>query len=77
VSLDPGRSYELMPADYALRAVALDRGRHRLRLEYAPGGLYAAAVVSAIAWAAWLGTALVFLRRLRFNRRLRTNPSTA
>jgi hypothetical protein len=66
-----------MPADYALRAVALDRGRHRLRLEYAPGGLYAAAVVSAIAWAAWLGTALVFLRRLRFNRRLRTNPSTA
>jgi hypothetical protein len=77
VSLDPGRSYELMPADYALRAVALDRGRHRLRLEYAPGGLYAAAVVSAIAWAAWLGAALVFLRRLRFNRRLRTNPSTA
>jgi len=71
VSLDPGRSYELMPADYALRAVALDRGHHRLRLEYAPGGLRAAAVVSAIAWAAWVAAAVVFLRRLR------SNPSTA
>jgi uncharacterized membrane protein YfhO len=71
VSLDPGQSYELMPADYALRAVALDRGRHRLRLEYAPGGLRAAASVSAIAWTAWVVTVLVFLRRLRFN------PSTA
>jgi hypothetical protein len=71
VSLDPGQSYELMPADYALRAVALDRGRHRLRLEYAPGGLRAAASVSAIAWTAWVVAVLVFLRRLRFN------PSTA
>jgi len=71
VSLDPGRSYELMPADYALRAVALDRGHHRLRLEYAPEGLRAAAMVSAIAWAAWVGAAVVFLRRLR------SNPSTA
>src|SRR5882672_3395849 len=67
VSLDPGRSYELMPADYALRGVALDRGRHRLRLEYAPRGLHAAAVVSAIAWAAWIAAALVFLQRLRSN----------
>jgi hypothetical protein len=71
VSLDPGQSYELMPADYALRAVALDRGHHRLRLEYAPGGLRAAAFISALAWVAWAGAALVFLRRLRFN------PSTA
>jgi hypothetical protein len=70
VSLDPGHSYELMPADYALRAVALDRGHHRLRLEYAPGGLRAAAIVSAIAWIAWAAT-LVFLRRMR------SNPSTA
>jgi hypothetical protein len=71
VSLDPGHNYELVPADYALRAVALDRGHHRLRLEYAPGGLRAAAVVSAIAWIAWAGAALVFLRRMR------SNPSTA
>jgi hypothetical protein len=68
VSLDPGRSYELTPADYALRAVALDRGRHRLRLEYAPDGLRAAAIVNGMAWAAWIGAALFLLRQRRSNR---------
>jgi hypothetical protein len=63
VSLDPGRTYELMPANYALRAVALDRGHHRLRLEYAPDGLRGAAIVSGIAWAAWVGAVLVLLAR--------------
>ena len=57
--------YELMPANYALRAVALDRGKHRLRLEYAPAAIRIGAVVSALAWIAWISAALVFWRRER------------
>jgi hypothetical protein len=59
------RRYQLMPADYALRAVALDRGKHRLRLEYAPLAFRVGAVVSAIAWAAWIAAAFLLWRRER------------
>jgi hypothetical protein len=37
--------YELMPANYALRAVALDRGKHRLRPEQAPLAFHVAALL--------------------------------
>jgi hypothetical protein len=60
--------YELVPANYTLRAVALDRGKHRLRLEYAPSALYAGAVVSLLAWAAWIGAAIVLWRREKASR---------
>ena len=60
--------YELVPANYTLRAVALDRGKHRLRLEYAPSALYAGAVVSILAWAAWIGAAIVLWRREKASR---------
>lgn len=59
------KSYELMPANYALRAVALDQGKHRLRLEYAPRAFRLGAVVSTMAWAAWVLAVLVFWRRQR------------
>jgi hypothetical protein len=55
--------YEIMPANYVLRGVALDRGKHRLRLEYAPAAFALSAVVSAIAWAAWLLAVFVLWRR--------------
>jgi uncharacterized membrane protein YfhO len=55
--------YEIMPANYVLRGVALDRGKHRLRLEYAPAAFALGAVVSAIAWAAWLLAVFVLWRR--------------
>jgi uncharacterized membrane protein YfhO len=55
-------SYRLMPADYALRAVALGRGHHRLRIEYAPRLFYAGAFLSLLAWPTWLLT-LWFCRR--------------
>ena len=58
-------SYELMPANYALRAVALDRGKHRLRLEYAPRAFHVGAVVSAVAWATWIAAAVLLWRRER------------
>jgi len=47
-------SYELVPADYALRAVALERGTHRLRVAYAPPAYRIGVAVSALAWLAWL-----------------------
>jgi hypothetical protein len=54
--------YRLVPADYALRAVALGRGHHHLRIEYAPRLFYVGAIISALAWPAWI-FALVLLRR--------------
>jgi hypothetical protein len=45
--------------------VALDAGRHRLRLEYAPAAFRAGAAVSALAWAAWLLGIVVLQRRER------------
>ena len=56
-------SYRLMPADYALRAVALGRGYHHLRIEYAPRLFYLGAVVSALAWPAWLLALWLLTRR--------------
>lgn len=56
------QTYEVMPADYVLRAIPLPAGSHHLRLEYRPSALafgawvsagslllYAAAVISLIA----------------------------
>lgn len=57
-------SYRLVPADYALRAVALGRGHHYLRLEYAPRLFYIGAWLSALTWLAWIA-ALLLLRRAR------------
>jgi hypothetical protein len=64
----PGSSqsrYEIMPANYVLRGVALERGRHRLRLEYAPFAFPLGAVVSALAWAGWLLAVALLWRRER------------
>ena len=57
--------YELMPANYALRAIPLERGKHRLRLEYAPGTFLVGGVISAAAWVAWILAALLLWRRER------------
>jgi hypothetical protein len=54
--------YRLVPADYALRGVALGRGHHHLRIEYAPPLFYLGALLSALAWPAWIA-ALVLARR--------------
>jgi hypothetical protein len=56
-------SYRLVPADYALRAVALGRGHHHLRIEYAPRLFYVGVVVSALAWPAWLLVLWILRRR--------------
>jgi len=46
--------YEVMPADYCLRAIPLAAGRHLLRVEYSPSGFRIGKWVSIAAWAAFL-----------------------
>jgi hypothetical protein len=46
--------YEVMPGNYALRAIPLSAGNHRLRLEYAPSAYPIGWVLSGLAWLAWL-----------------------
>jgi hypothetical protein len=62
----PGSSasdYEVMPANYALRAIALGPGKHRLRMEYSPVNFRIGLAVSLLAWAAWIGAVLLLRRR--------------
>ena len=51
--------YEVMPADYALRATPLAAGHHLIRFEYMPTGLWAGLAISALAWVAWFGLFLL------------------
>jgi hypothetical protein len=58
--LEPGPQshYDVMPANYALRAIPLAAGRHHLLLEYAPIGYKIGkwvSIVSALAWLALMG----------------------
>jgi hypothetical protein len=52
----PGSSqaaYDVLPADYVVRATPLAAGRHRIQFDYEPRGLAAGLWVSALAWAVW------------------------
>jgi hypothetical protein len=48
-------SYQIMPADYILRAVPLQAGHHRLRMVYDPTSFTIGVWLSVIAWAIWAG----------------------
>jgi uncharacterized membrane protein YfhO len=64
----PGSSasdYEVLPANYALRAVPLGAGKHHLRMEYAPAGFRIGLLVSALAWLAWVAGFVLLRRRER------------
>ena len=60
----PGSSqarYQIMPANYCLRAIPLAAGHHFLRIEYSPLGFRIGKVVSIAAWAIFIvlaGTAV-------------------
>jgi hypothetical protein len=47
--------YEVMPADYALRAVPLSAGQHRFRMEYRPLAFTIGMWVSIVSLAAYIG----------------------
>ena len=54
--------YDLLPADYIIRAVPLAAGHHLLRLDYMPAWFRAGMVVSVLAWLLWI-LGLLRLRR--------------
>jgi hypothetical protein len=55
--------YDILPADYILRAIPLQAGHHRLRVVYAPPAFPIGVAVSAAAWALWLGGFYVLRRK--------------
>jgi hypothetical protein len=50
----PQSHYEIMPANYCLRAVPLQAGHHKILMEYAPRGFRIGWWISVVATAAWL-----------------------
>jgi len=54
--------YEILPADYIVRAIPLSAGHHHLEVAYAPPSFRWGLIISGFTWAGWLG-ALVWLRR--------------
>ncbi len=61
------KSYEILPANYVLRAIPLARGHHELLVEYVPRGLRLGIAVSILAWLLWVILAF----------RLRRQPAAA
>ncbi len=59
------QTYDVLPANYILRAVPLTAGHHRLRLEYRPRTLTMGIVVSVVSALAWLGMVMGLRRRSR------------
>jgi hypothetical protein len=56
------QKYEVLPANYILRALPLGAGHHKLRMEYVPAGFALGKWISVTAWLAlfgWTGTMLV------------------
>jgi hypothetical protein len=54
----PGSSqdaYQILPADYVVRAIPLAAGHHHLIVEYAPPSWPIGLALSTVAWLAWLG----------------------
>jgi hypothetical protein len=50
----PQSQYEVMPANYCLRAVPLKAGHHKILMEYAPGGFRIGRWISIVATTGWL-----------------------
>jgi hypothetical protein len=61
----PQSRYEIMPANYCLRAVPLQAGHHKILMEYAPRGFRIGRWISITATAAWLAALGWLLARKR------------
>jgi hypothetical protein len=58
--------YKLLPANYFLRAIPLDAGQHRIRIEYAPWAFTVGKWCSLVAWSLFLMAVLgLMLDRLK------------
>ena len=62
---NPQQHYELLPANYVLRAAPLAAGRHHIRIEYAPSLFPAGVCVSLVSALLFLGAVAWYARRPR------------
>lgn len=58
-------SYEVLPANWVLRAIPLQPGKHHILLEYVPAGFVVGRYVSLMAWGLWLVLTGVWWRKSR------------
>jgi hypothetical protein len=56
-------SYEILPADYIIRAIPLAAGHHHLVVEYAPASFRIGLIISGVAWLAWATLMATSFRR--------------
>jgi hypothetical protein len=68
------KQYDVMPADYVLRAVPMTAGKHRLELVYEPRTWRAALALSGVGAAMWLG---LLVLRLMLRRRAAAGTAPA
>jgi hypothetical protein len=59
----PQRHYEVLPANYVLRAIPLAAGDHRILLEYAPAGYVYGRWISLAAWISFLFACVFYAAR--------------
>jgi uncharacterized membrane protein YfhO len=57
--------YQIMPANYCLRAIPLAAGHHHLRMEYSPAGFRIGKLVSIAAWPVFIALAVLAIRKHR------------
>ncbi len=66
-------SYEVLPADYIVRAIPLGAGHHHLVVEYAPPSFRQGLMIGAAAWMVWVALGVWAMRRTQPTVGLRQN----
>jgi hypothetical protein len=67
----PQATYDVMPANWVLRAIPLQAGTHHIRLRYEPRAVLPGFIVSGVTLAALAGAGLF----VRFRSRFRSTPA--
>jgi hypothetical protein len=70
LSPGPQATYDVLPANWVLRAIPLQAGTHHIRLRYAPRGVPIGFAVTGITLAGLVGAGIWSRRRMRFGSRL-------
>lgn len=69
--------YQLMPANYILRAIPLSAGNHKIRVEYAPIAFRVGLLITVGAWVIFLAVVTVWMMLKLRNRRRTLARTTA
>lgn len=62
---NPNEKYEVICADYICKAISIDEGKHKIRIEYKPKSFIAGMYISIISWILFIvfGIFLVFVKK--------------